>query len=1126
MEDSFKTAEHKREDSKVTGKRPHSHPKEVLHTEKKTKIKPLQEATKYSQSYKSSSMSITLCSHMFCRYACFCMFTWYIFILLDKYLWLEETGLKPEAAYRFDKKPDAENLAYNTLYRSHVANYRRCSLFCVGQSDKQEFAWDDGRNIKSLKQKDKKNSRYFTSRLISSRDVLSSARILGQNSEKMTQKEDSEEFIEISDVDMTDSGPKDEPSLTVESYIAQKTAEFNRGLSENPHDIDLWLSFIEFQEKCILWGISPEGATSSGENAQDFNTTSEKRRLRLALIDRKIAIFEKALEKNPMDTQLILGHMKLCEEMWEKERITKRWKDIVFRQPQNTDLWLGYLSYCQMHYSSFSTSSLLNLYAKALSTLVSIVEGKLVSHKPREDTEEAMLCIFLNLCYFLHYVGHTEKALANLQALIEFNFNCPDELDTPHISLKDKIEFFEPFWDSNVPRVGEQNARGWKRWFEEQKKEKTGEPNHTEQCGFLESVSYPEENLHKSLEEETALEMSLIENKPLHVAWAHLEEFREQEHFLPWHLSTPDEEEPEDVDRVVLFDDISSFLFHVKKESSRISLLATFLHFIGSCMPPYPVALLSPDWISARILNTSQILGSGNQLCGVMPFDPDITCPEYQYQSLYFGTCLQSLQNEAGCLNASTSFIRSSFNQVLSLVPPVSVSHFACWWLFYEYSHISSQHITSQEMPDQKLFKKYKQSVKRFEKFAKTLLRHPKCRNDVPLWCVYAVLKAACRDHEAAVKVVETVLVQASQGSDPTGGLLQAVTTYVGLLLGTALSPIVLQFPGLLSFMKVQTGEEELLKAKHALICLAEGKFVPFSPDRVTSTLVLRSEKRLKEDAQRAISSIESGKNVNEVSLRVVSCAQFLYVNSGLKSACCFLEETQDYLKGIRSVDKTTYQIKMAALLAQTIATEIQLLHHHSERHPDPPSLMRAALLKGISCFPESPYFLTLFSSFEGHSMVVGKVREYFNENLPKARTVIPWLVALAFEESRQNLLRHRDVSVVQLEELEMGVAHRIRSLYLRATQHTSGRHCPLLWRRYMAFEVLEYMLLIRAVLSVKYYVLHILSLYIIYHFTSCYCTYVTLHPVTVHNMSPYILSLYNVSLYINLITMQSFTCT
>ena len=1120
VEDSFKTAEHKKEDDKVTGKRPHSHPKEVLHNEKKTKFKPLQEATKYSQSSKSSSMSITLCSHILVgMYACMLHMA-YIFPL-DKNLWLEETGLKPEAAYRFDKKPDAENLAYNTLYRSHVANYRRCSLFCVGQSDKQEFAWDDGRNIKSLKQKNKKNSRYFTSRLISSRDVLSFAQILGQISEKVTQEEDSEEFIEISDVDR---GHKDdEPSLTVESYIAQKTAEFNRGLSQNPHNIDLWLSFIEFQEKCILWGVSPEGTISSSENPQDFSTTSEKRRLRLALIDRKIAIFEKALEKNPMDTQLILGHMKLCEEIWERERIVKRWKDIVFRQPQNTDLWLGYLSYCQMHYSSFSTSSLLNLYAKALSTLVSIVEGRLVSHKPREDTEEAMLCMFLNLCYFLHYVGHAEKALANLQALIEFNFQCPEELDVPHITLKDKIEFFEPFWDSNVPRIGEQNARGWKRWFEERKKEKTGELNQTEQCGFLESVSYPEENLHKLLEEETALEMSLIGNKPLHVAWAHLEEFREQEHFLPWHLSAPDEEEPEDVDRVVLFDDISSFLFHVKKESSQISLLATFLHFIGSCMPPYPVALLSPDWISARILTTSQILGFGNQLCGVMPFSADITCPEYQYQSLTFGTCLQSLENEAGCLNASISFIRSSFNQVLSLVPPVSVSHFACWWLFFEYSHISSQHVTSQEMPDRKVSKKYKQSVKRFENFAKTLLRHPKCRNDVPLWCVYAVLKAACGDREAAVKVMETVLVQASQGSDPTGGLLQAVTTYVGLLLGTALSPIVLQFPGLSSFMRVQTGEEELLKAKHALISLAEGKFVQFSPDRVTSTLVLRTEKRLKENAQRAISSIESDKNVNEVSLRVVSCAQFLYVNSGLRWACCFLEEVQDYFKGICTVDRTTYQNKMAALLAQTIATEIQLLHHHSERNPDPPSLMRAALLKGISCFPESPYFLTLFSSFEGHSMVVGKVREYYNENLPKARTAIPWLVALAFEESRQNLLRQRDVSIVQLEELEMGVAHRIRSLYLRATQHTSGRHCPLLWRRYMTFEVLEYMLLVRAVLSVQYYVLHILSLYIC-QFTSCHCTYVNLHPVTVHmspytlhpvtvHMLPYILSLYNISL-------------
>lgn len=34
----------------------------------------------------------------------------------------------------------------------------------------------------------------------------------------------------------------------------------------------------------------------------------------------------------------------------------------------------------------------------------------------------------------------------------------------------EQVEFFEPFWDSSEPRVGEKGARGWRAWMHQQER--------------------------------------------------------------------------------------------------------------------------------------------------------------------------------------------------------------------------------------------------------------------------------------------------------------------------------------------------------------------------------------------------------------------------------------------------------------------------------------------------------------------------------------------------------------------------------------------------------------------------------------------------------------------------------
>ena len=52
--------------------------------------------------------------------------------------------------------------------------------------------------------------------------------------------------------------------------------------------------------------------------------------------------------------------------------------------------------------------------------------------------------MLMELCDLLHLANHTEKAVAIIQAMMEFNMNRPDNL----ITHEDAITSFQLFYDS------------------------------------------------------------------------------------------------------------------------------------------------------------------------------------------------------------------------------------------------------------------------------------------------------------------------------------------------------------------------------------------------------------------------------------------------------------------------------------------------------------------------------------------------------------------------------------------------------------------------------------------------------------------------------------------------------
>ena len=163
--------------------------------------------------------------------------------------------------------------------------------------------------------------------------------------------------------------------------------------------------------------------------------------------------------------------------------------------------------------------------------------------------------------------GYSEKAIASFQALVEFNLCCPVEFEGSILS-KERLAYFETFWDSNVPRIGDVNAPGWRFWMLSTQEKK------------VESKSLCCVDDTRSTEVISGEGDIDLDSVSLTEAWLHVEQSREKHHWLPCKAST-DEEELSDPERMVLFDDISPYMFST---SHKLELFLAYLHFLGALL--------------------------------------------------------------------------------------------------------------------------------------------------------------------------------------------------------------------------------------------------------------------------------------------------------------------------------------------------------------------------------------------------------------------------------------------------------------------------------------------------------------------------------------------------------------
>jgi hypothetical protein len=219
------------------------------------------------------------------------------------------------------------------------------------------------------------------------------------------------------------------------------------------------------------------------------------------------------------------------EESFEEFKLNKpKQKEVIIDNPTTADQWIKFIQSQKL-----SHQQILALYKQAIHQLSSVD-------------------FFIRFINYLKESGYTELCIGLYQALIEFNVYKPKS-----DSINELLYEFESFWESEVPRFGEDDAKGFKAYSEQEllSEKVILKPKSKE---YLDDLEIYVDEIDRIGSLRDPIEKWVLKEG--------LEKFR-------WPVF-----ESNDPFEVVLFDDIKDYLFIIQNEEDDI-LIGEFLVFLG-----------------------------------------------------------------------------------------------------------------------------------------------------------------------------------------------------------------------------------------------------------------------------------------------------------------------------------------------------------------------------------------------------------------------------------------------------------------------------------------------------------------------------------------------------------------
>src|SRR6218665_1924565 len=292
--------------------------------------------------------------------------------------------LKTAHAFTIDRRPDIENVPYGCIYRTKIARY-----YTFGNSKSQS------KGRKASRKPEASSGRYFYSKERKGVEICDKLA-----SHCATNDSSQNEFIPLkrcsnSEIPEISSGNTAPVQDLQDSGIRKKVEEYNRLLSADPHNENLWLDFVEFQKTAVC--------QKQEEQRTKDDVETWLRVDRGTLVEIKSAILEKAVEKNPSSKALRLAQLQLNGTLWDLEKLSQEWKKLVFSFANDAEVWRQYIRFVQSNLSMFTVSRVVGVYAKCLGTLDAINKGTMTSHRELPNSLEHMIGIVASISIYVDF---------------------------------------------------------------------------------------------------------------------------------------------------------------------------------------------------------------------------------------------------------------------------------------------------------------------------------------------------------------------------------------------------------------------------------------------------------------------------------------------------------------------------------------------------------------------------------------------------------------------------------------------------------------------------------------------------------------------------------------------------
>lgn len=492
-----------------------------------------------------------------------------------------------------DRRGDLKNVEYGSLHRYSVPAYRRTGYgHLIGRpmSSKIDREASNEKEISLMSSALGKRTHQKASRLLSSKYGKNSETRLRFVSAAEPDVKDGEEseFIalpssrkrkrgsespqhdagvdyrsiegkakasnEPADADVEVASDSDEAAYhTSDLRARQQNAVLSKEAKATPLALDPWLALAEHQSQLIR----------PGDEASSF-TTSERR----TLAELRLSILNEAAKHisagKPDRERLLLATIEEGAPLWDKTKLSAKWKEVLKECPSSILLWTRYMDFVQYDHSSFRYENCKDAYMRWLQILKTAYESS--NGEERARVCQTQIYALLRLTTFVRYAGYDELATAIWQALLEFHFFSPKQLTDD--SLEARLQSLEDYWDVETPRLGEEGTLTWNGYVE------TGSSNAPR----------------RALAQSPAV--NIDPRAPL-MSFAQGEAALANVFLLP--AATEDDDAIADPFRCIMFDDLRAVVECLSIELPKDGLISAFLHFAG--LPPSPRGYAdAKDW--------------------------------------------------------------------------------------------------------------------------------------------------------------------------------------------------------------------------------------------------------------------------------------------------------------------------------------------------------------------------------------------------------------------------------------------------------------------------------------------------------------------------------------------------